>query len=308
MKKLYALTTLIFIFFSCSETDEFDHNENAARQPIKVINALDPTKLAKVIFNPGLTEYERHWYFYPNGLLKKITNTSGTILQTFFYDANNNLIKTVSGTNSAFYDMFFYDSDNHLTSVSNHYFSFVNVTNLTFFSNENKYVFGDNNNPSHTDIFVTPEKLFEKLDSYSLEDYGQGNPFLDLYSPEQASYSGNNQTGYTINANPDPTVGFWHDDKINPLKQAVYPICKAFSIRIYPPLQTGISEPWRKSEYNSQNNVTRAASGQYDRTEYEYDFNAHDLPTIKRYNSYFQDNLENSGIATLYYYQGDPIP
>ena len=62
MKKLFCLVVLSFVSFSCSKSDE---NETE-------LNAIDPTKLVKVIFFPGALN-ERHWNFYDNGLLKEIT-------------------------------------------------------------------------------------------------------------------------------------------------------------------------------------------------------------------------------------------
>ena len=75
MRKTYPLLLFILIAFSCSESDAIlkTNNTIAGKQPIKVINALDPTKLAKIIYFPG-TAYESQWFFYSNGLLKKITN------------------------------------------------------------------------------------------------------------------------------------------------------------------------------------------------------------------------------------------
>ena len=92
MNKIYSLLLLVLMSYSCSNDDVVSKDNPQQRKPGRVINALDPTKLARVIFYPG-TNNERRWFFYPNGLLKKIVDANGTLLQTFVYDTNNNWVQ-----------------------------------------------------------------------------------------------------------------------------------------------------------------------------------------------------------------------
>ncbi|HMK06639.1 MAG TPA: hypothetical protein VK476_03855, partial [Flavobacterium sp.] len=122
MKKLFLFLPIFFFCFSCSESDDLISSvskDNASR-PGPVINRIDPTKLARVIFYPQ-TVSERIWFFYPNGLLQKITKHDGALVQTFTYDANSNLIKTVyisEGWLPSYTNTYTYDSSNKIATIN----------------------------------------------------------------------------------------------------------------------------------------------------------------------------------------------
>lgn len=100
---------------------------------------------------------------------------------------------------------------------------------------------------------------------------------------------------------------FTHDNKTNPLKVALYPICKAYSVRCYFNNTNGL---WRDSECNSQNNIIHQHYEFEDpeRYNYVYEFNALNLPIKRTTLTYQFSTLESTAVTARYYYQGDIIP
>ena len=300
MKKLYAVLFLSFMFFSCSESDDFNQKENISRKPTKPITALDPTKLARVIFYPG-TNQERHWYFYPNGLLRRIVLTNGTIIQNFTYDHNNNLIQTqffgdpFLSLESPNTKNFTYDTNNRINSVNGNPINYDPITN--------SYLLETYTRTLNSDYILTSESY---LGSYDEKDKN-GNPitiYINVYGMYYG-YNNNNQTSSINNNNPSGSY-YQHDSKINPFKTALLPICRALPIT----KDFGYYFFWASSDYNSQNNITKRfyeiEDPESDRFEYTY--NANDLPISRTRKSYYFNTLESTSLDILYYYQGDVIP
>ena len=278
MKKIFSFMILAFITISCSNTED-------------PATPIDPTKLAKVIFYPN-TLSERHWNFYPNGLLKEIIKPDGTILQSFVYDRNNNLLSsTVFNSNTSLnvsYN-FTYDNNNHIDSY--------NGKVVTYNPTENSYTVHNNytiTNPSHYDeidsweitlnneLLITSEKINYLTSEGNWYEYGVA-----------VAYENNNMVHNTNGI--DPTEGnYQFDNKINPFKQPLLPICRAMSITNFNDQTT----KWAVGEYNSVNNVTHDGydnNGQ-EEVNYSYQYNTNNLPIN-----------QNSGYI-LYYYQGNIIP
>ena len=304
MKKIYALLVIIFITFSCSTSDDFTSGGASLRQPVKPVTRLDPTKLARVIFYPGTT-YERVWFFYPDGLLKKITNPNGTILKDFIYDSHKNLITshTYSSNGNSTY-IFTYDSSNHITSVNGRAVTYNAVTNQyifqyqPIFSNDPEcptcFDYADRTEITlNSDLLITDERTYYHS---SDGDYSYGGMF--------AGYSDNNMayvSGWTDPSGPS----YSHDSKINPLKPALIPVCRAMALA-----NGSYSEKFAIGEYNSINNVIRNDYGVGDPESEEYiiEYNSNDLPFRTTHKSYYHQTLESIRISALYYYQGDVIP
>ena len=309
MKKIYSLLIIVLISFSCSEADDIISKDNPQlRKPGRIINVLDPTKLAKVVFYPG-SDSEKNYYFYPNGLLRKITNADGTLFQKFIYDSNNNLIYTQRISSSvwvsAYSYAFTYDDSNHITSV--------NGISVTYDAQANQYVFHyppvftDDpecptcyDYPDRTEITLNNEmKIINQRTFYHSSD---GNY---SYGGIYASYNNGNMTsvsGYTDPSGPS----YLHDNKINPLKPALTPICRALSVA----RSLSYYERFATGENNSTNNVIFNGYGQGDPESEEFiiEYNANNLPFRTTRKSYYFQTLESTRTFALYYYQGDPIP
>lgn len=297
MKNLYAILSIALLFFSCSESDDFTpNNSNAAKQPIKIIKALDPTKLAKVVFYPE-TNHERSWFFYPNGLLKKIVNHDGTLIQDFFYDANMNLTSTHFYGDPYFVGFpynytFSYDSSNHLILANSQIYTY-NASNNTYSQNDKT-------------ITLNSSQLFT----------GESYLYLDYQEPDQppveytiygvsASYNNNNLVFHSEYDSPSSTR-YLHDNLNNPLRQALMPICKTMGLLFFGDQHM----KWVNGMYSSQNNVIKRYYdvGDPESDRFEYVYNANNLPVSQTRKSYYFDSLETTTTDILYYYQGDVIP
>lgn len=298
MNKIYSLLLLVLMSYSCSNDDVVSKDNPQQRKPGRVINALDPTKLARVIFYPG-TNNERRWFFYPNGLLKKIVDANGTLLQTFVYDTNNNWIKfQLFGANPIF-SIFNYDGNNRVSNSN------TNGTNFTYNFNPatNSYVVGAYTRTLNSDNTYGSEWY---LDYYEEED-ANGNITYVPYNV-YGYFCGYNNNNQTISGNYDnPSRAYYqHDNKVNPFKTALLPICK-----IAPLTKTfGISNYWLNANFNSQNNVTLESYEIEDPEsfQFEYVYNSNNLPISQTRKSYYFNTLETTTLDILYYYQGDPIP
>ena len=299
MRKTYPLLLFILIAFSCSESDAIlkTNNTIAGKQPIKVINALDPTKLAKIIYFPG-TAYESQWFFYSNGLLKKITKQDGTVVQNFIYDANKNLTFTShigSAGNAAISYSFTYDNSNHITSC--------NGQPVTYDAIANKYIYqyipiNDYDYPDNREIILTSDLLItSEVTNYIAID---GNYSMGGMS---AGYFNNNMSfviGYSDPSGPS----YQYDEKVNPLKLAMLPICRAMSIT-----SGSYTSRFATGEYNSVNNVVLNGYGPEDpeKEEYVYEYNSNNIPRSIQQKFYYLNVLESTRLFALYYYQGDVI-
>ena len=308
MKKIYALFVLAFITFSCSESDDFSSGA-LSRQPIKTVTRLDPTKLAKVVFYPG-NGSEKNYYFYPNGLVRKITNGNGTLYQSFTYDAANNLIYTQRISNSAWVESytytFTYDANNHITAV--------NGLAVIYNATTNQYIFQyqptTSDNPDcptcydyvdRTEITLNNDLLITNERTYYLSsdgNYSHGGMY--------AGYN-NNSNMVFVSGWTDPSgPSYQYDNKINPLKAALLPLCRAMTV------VRGMSyyERFATGENTSANNVIFNGYGDGDPESEEYiiEYNSNELPVKTTRKSYYFQTLELTQVSALYYYQGDVIP
>ncbi len=301
MKKLYAVLVLIFLLFSCSESDDFDQNENISRKPTKPINALDPTKLARVVFYPG-TSYEKIWFFYPNGLIKKITTHNGTLLQNFLYDANKNLIQTNYSNSNSY--TFTYDNNNHITSL--------NGQNVLYDATSNQYIFQYppiiNNNPEcpwcydyadRREITLNEDLLIQNDITYYLSADG------DYFHRSVIAGYNNGNMSFSGNWNDPTWLAYAYDDKPNPFKLALLPVCRAMAITS--------ENCYGRFAYGTVSSVNNVIRNIYDSQDPEnevisYEYNSNNLPVKQTTMFYSSGNLEYTGVSILYYYQGDVIP
>ncbi|MBS1535767.1 MAG: hypothetical protein JST78_11870 [Bacteroidetes bacterium] len=312
MKKLYAILSFALLFFSCSDTDEFDQNNAAAKQPIRSVTALDPTKLAKVVIWPGIQYAEKHFYFYPNGLIKKITEPNGTLVKDFVYDGNQDLIIMHYNYGGTIYtSTFAYDSSHRVTSINGYPVGYDAV--------QNRYVISYTPTPAPPDDPECPgcyddliehsinlsDEYLATYDYFTYEEYFPGETPYRYY--EHGIYAGYSSAhNMTFNGNwTDPSNGLYsHDQKVNPLKAAMLPLLRALAANGYDS-STRMADPM----FHSANNVIYLDTQVDQETEqYVFEFNAYDLPKKSTANSYYHGNFESSHVKALYYYQGDVIP
>jgi hypothetical protein len=306
MKKIYPLLFLVLLSFSCSDADDIILKDNPQlRKPGRVINALDPTKLAKVVFYPESTS-EKNYYFYPNGLLRKITNANGSLFQTFTYDSNNNLIYTQrSSTSQSYTYTFTYDGSSHITSVNGDAVAYDSIANQYIFHYPPVFP-NDPDCPTcydytdRTEITLNNEMLIINERTFFLSSDGNY-----CYGGMFAGYNNGNMS-YVSGATDPSGPSYSYDNKTNPLKFALSPICRALSVarglNYYGRFATG--------ENNSSNNVIFNGYGEGDPESEEFivEYNANNLPFRTTRKSYYFQTLESTRIFALYYYQGDPIP
>ena len=297
MKKITSFLLLLFIAVSCSEYNvdtvlpTAESNGNTSR-PGPVDPKADPTKLSKVVLFPGQT-YEKRLYFYPNGLLKRVANRFGTTYQTYIYDSNNNLTNVLSSNPS----VFTYDSNNHITSY--------NGAPVVYDAAANKYVYhyapaNDYDWPDRREITLNDELLFTHDITYYTTLGDNQDYFYYSVQGLQASYSGGNMTSYIYPTDPSGP-SYTHDNKVNPLKAALLPVCRAMSMS-YHDFTDGI--------YNSANNVITNGYGIDDPESdvYEITYNANNLPVSTIVRSYSSGILESTRLDAQYYYQTNTLP
>ena len=285
MKNLFCLVLMTFVSFSCSNSDE---NETTK-------NVIDPTKLKKVIFYPGI-QIEEHWNFYNNGLLKEITKPDETIVQNFTYDSKKRLISsTLFGDNGI-------DETHNFTYDKNDFVTSVDGEIVNYDSKTNSYYIGDTNQFYRT-IVINSEKLlvYSKTAYMDLDvDINNGNSFEVIMDDISIGYSKiNNVIYYSRN---EGCNSFTYDNNKNPLRDSTLPICRAFSYIGY--------TRWINGLYNSANNPISAKYCLEDPESnvHQYTYNSNNLPLTQTRNDYYLGKFEASYISALYFYQGDVIP
>lgn len=286
MKKLFLLLFLP-VLFSCGSDDV----------PVNYTNN-DPTLLKKVVFNEG-QPYEKQWNFNANGLLKEITQGDGTVIQTFTYDANNNLLATAGHT-------FTYDSANIITTVDGYPVAY------SYDAAGGKYTFdydvpvgedpGDF--PYRTEIIVNPDLLLLRKRVF-FNDAVSG---VFFYEPEKTVYQNGNLVR-ALHTDAETEQNYEFDSKINPLKAALLPICRAMALvdgkSIYG------NDPWINGSYSSVNNVAHIAFASEDpeSTFVTYEYNGINRPTTQTNYPIYNGEPDGPGVVTAqYYYQGDIVP
>lgn len=280
MKKLIPFFLLTFIVFSCSDSDD-----SGVAIPI-----IDTSKLAKVIFDPK-TPSEKHWNFYPNGLLKEITKPDGTILQNFVYDAKNNLLSSSIIAEPYNSHKFTYNNTNFVAMIDDEKVNYDSTLDA-FYTGVLGHIY--RLTKINTEKLLIDGKLvhieIENGISYESEFYQISVNYLNH---NISSYSQYNETCHF----------FTYDKKTNPLRDATLPICKAFGF-------VSNSEGWINGHYNSVNNVLTEhyCSEDPESNTYNYTYNSHNLPNTRTSNYYFRGVFENSKLSAIYYYQGDVIP
>jgi len=296
MKKILLL--LAFVAVSCSSepipvaSDE--QNPDTAKNGYNPGGTrIDPTKLAKVIIGPGASN-ERQWFFYPNGLLWQIRKPDGTIQQTFQYDASNRLIASIGVSGIPYY--FTYDNQNRITSMGLQ----TNTQPVSFDNATNTYILGTD--PIyHTEIVVNPDLLITSEKMY----------YQDIDNPDtpailEGAYLGRvNGNMVYVSSGGDSYSTHTFDDKINPFKQALLPICRALGLYGFGDLNKKFANP----NYNSINNLLSLSYdiGDPESSSYVYEFNTNQLPIKQTEYFYYLGVLEGTRVNILYYYQGDII-
>lgn len=288
MKNLISFFLLVFATISCNDSND----------QISII-ANDPTKLAKVIFDPK-TPNEKHWNFYSNGLLKEITKSDGTILQTFVYDTNNNLLNNTASNDNLYpisSNSFAYDNNNHITLFNGNLVVYIQSTNSYLINyNPLKLVSEDLLNTIQIDL--NNELLIKKESANYLSSFGNYT-FLGV----NVEYNSNNTLNYYDGIQ---SSGYYsHSTTTNPLKYATLPICKALSLVGFRTTE----DKWVNGELTSSNNVTTIQDDSgIEKNVFSYTYNSHNLPNSRTTKSYNSNNLESTRLSILYYYQGDVIP
>jgi hypothetical protein len=286
MKKLFCLVLLTFISISCSNSDEEE----------TPIDTIDPTKLAKVIFYPGASN-ETHWNFNKNGLLKEITLKNGTILENFIYDVNKNLLNyTILYINyienkPRAINNFTYDSNNHITSYNGQDVTFNQLLNSYTVHAKNAYGLVNTEIKLNDDLLIVDEKenYMEEV-AYSVQGF-------------RSSYENHNMKSFGSNSR-ELEGNYKYDNKVNPFKQALLPICKAMGITSF----ENAYGKWAIGEYNSLNNVIFNDFDYFNKSGYIYEYNSNNLPITRTSKIYNAGVLEQSILNVRYYYQGDVIP
>lgn len=296
MKKLAFIFTLS-LFFSCSKSDDETFNKKS----------INPNLLTKVIFDPN-TSYEKHWDFNSDGLLQRISKPDGTIIQDFVYDSNSLLISTTK------YDVipnvnfsFGYDTNGYVNSVNGVTYTYDSATS-SYTTDYNHQTWtdgtpeGTGSNTYYNKTIINSDKLVIQRDFYQTEVIGP-----DTFNDVRPFYRGLFQNSNLIHSSSldGSGSGYEFDNKVNPLKKATYPICKAFSVIGY---IDNLS--WADTEFNSINNLIKKLYTPLDPEKqiYVYDFNSNNLPTQQMIKHYYLGNFEGSTISKKYYYQGDIIP
>ena len=278
MKNLCFFFFSFFILASCSN--------DATNQ-----TTTNPSLLQRIDFFPGLS-IERRWIFNADGWLEKITKSDGTLVQEFIYDNNNRLINSNvfndSGTNQTY--TFTYDNNDFVNSV--------NGETVNYNVGLDAYYVGD----------LTQNYRLTKINNEKLLVYGKtsyqdfddnGNPYEIIWDEITVGYSNNNMMSYSPN---DSCHFFTYDNEINPLKEALLPICRAFSFVE--------NSRWIDGLYFSNNNpLSQNYCSEDPESEiYSYIYNSNNLPLTQTKDNYYLGVYENSIISAKYYYQGDVLP
>lgn len=283
MKKLLPFMLLALFTISCNDNDDAIETTFAATP--------NPTLLTKIIFYPGL-ESERHWNFYPNGLLKEITSPSGSIIfQSFTYDNNGNLTST---TASATTHTFTYDSNNRVTSVDGYPVTYDSVGNKYVFHYEFPPDADPYDFPNRTEIalnadgFLTSKKVF-----YGIPE----NEYF--YTARTATYLDGNMVA-TSASNFDVGSSHSFDGHANPLKTALAPISR---VMILADPKNPYDALWVESLYTSQNNVMTInyAAEDPESNQLAYEYNDLGLPTQQGNQGFYHGVPEGEAFIAAYY-------
>jgi hypothetical protein len=292
MKKIYSLLIIVVISYSCSNDDIVSKDNPQQRKPGRVINALDPTKLARVIFDPGTTYEVRH-FFYNNGLVRKLTKADGTVLKDFTYNSNNDMVLMHYYVgNQVYTTTYTYDSAHHVTTIGGFPYTYDAINNRYY----DTYTPGPSTPPDpecptcYSGLISREIRLsneFLAIRDISISQDFDGTQTYDFYENGIiAGYSGNNNLSLSGLWDNPSWSHFVHDNKINPLKAAFLPLLRADAAG-------GGNLFGRKSEYCSGNNVTAVTyeTGDPERDEYIIEYNAMNLPKKTIHNSYYFNPL-----------------
>jgi hypothetical protein len=301
MKKIILFLPIFLFLFSCSDSEDAliqAPSETAAR-PTPNNPVADAHKLARVVFFPGQT-YEKRLYFYPNGLLRRVANRLGTTYQTYIYDSNKNLIYVISSSPQTFT----YDAGNHLTSC--------NGKPVVYDALNNKYIFYYGpvvtNDPECPECYDYPQRREITLNDELLLDsdhtYFVSSDGDYIIHGIIAGYTGNNMA-FISNWTDPSGPSYSHDNKVNPLKAAFLPVCRALSITTMP-----FSNRYLSGEFCSSNNVIGNDNGGFDpeSATYEITYNTNNLPVSTIVRSYGNGNLESTRLFAQYFYQTNTLP
>jgi hypothetical protein len=300
MKKITVFLALLFLSVSCSEyeIDPVSTTATEASRPRPFDPRIDPSKLTKVIIFPGQT-YEKRLYFYPNGLLKSVANRFGTTYQTYIYDGNNNLTQVIASHPYTFT----YDAENKLTSCNGQPVIYEAATNKYVYHYEPIFP----NDPECPDCFDYPERREITLNSERLltsdHTYYTSNDGDYVLHGIIAGYFDTGNVGnlaYVSNWNDPSGPSYNYDNKVNPLKAAMLPVCRAMSVS-----NESYSGRFISGTYCSANNVVLNGYGQSDPESevYEITYNANNLPVSITMKNYYFETLEATRLFALYYYQ-----
>lgn len=278
MKNFCLFFIAVFTLLSCSN-DTTDQT------------TIDPNLLQRIDFFPGLT-FERRWVFNTDGLLKEITKSDGTIVQDFIYDNNNRLINSTVFNDNGFNQTYTFTYDN------NNFVNSVNGETVNYNVGLDSYYVG-NLSQNYRLTKINSDKLLV-YGKTSYQDFDEnGNPFETIWNEITVNYTNNNLMSYWPN---DSCNFFTYDSQTNPLRNAILPICRAFSFIE--------NSRWVDGLYFSPNNPLshEYCSEDPESEVYNYTYNTDNLPLIQTRDNYYQGVYENTITSAKYYYQGDVIP
>lgn len=278
MKNFCLFFIAVFTLLSCSN-DTTDQT------------TIDPNLLQRIDFFPGLT-FERRWVFNTDGLLKEITKSDGTIVQDFIYDNNNRLINSTVFNDNGFNQTYTFTYDN------NNFVNSVNGETVNYNVGLDSYYVG-NLSQNYRLTKINSDKLLV-YGKTSYQDFDEnGNPFEIIWNEITVNYTNNNLMSYWPN---DSCNFFTYDSQTNPLRNAILPICRAFSFIE--------NSRWVDGLYFSPNNPLshEYCSEDPESEVYNYTYNTDNLPLIQTRDNYYQGVYENTITSAKYYYQGDVIP
>lgn len=278
MKNCCYIFIAFFMLLSCSNDTSDQAN-------------IDTNLLQRIDFYPGLS-IERRWVFNTDGLLKEITKSDGTLVQDFTYDNNNRLINSTVFNDNGFNQTytFTYDNSNFVNSV--------NGETVNYNAGLDSYYVG-NLSQNYRLTKINSEKLlvYGKTSYQDFDD--DGNPFETIWDEITVTYSNNNLMSYHPN---DSCNYFTYDSQTNPIRNAILPICRAFSFIE--------NSRWVDGLYFSPNNPLSHdyCSEDPESEVYNYTYNTNNLPLIQTRDNYYLGVYENTITSAKYYYQGDVIP
>lgn len=278
MKNFCFIFIAFFTLLSCSN----DTTEQTT---------IDPNLLQRIDFFPGLS-IERRWVFNTDGLLKEITKSDGTLVQDFTYDNNNRLINSTVFNDNGFNQTYTFTYDN------NNFVNSVNGETVNYDAGLEGYYVG-NFAQNYRLTKINSEKLlvYGKTSYQDFDD--DGNPYEIIWDEITVNYSNNNLMSFSPN---DSCNFFTYDSQINPLRNAILPICRAFSFIE--------NSRWVDGLYFSPNNPLSHdyCSEDPESEVYNYTYNTDNLPLIQTRDNYYLGVYENTITTAKYYYQGDVIP